>query len=48
MKRIPSIKRRRVRDLGDKVAQADRDKVEAKIAELKSAMNGEDIQKIRR
>ena len=36
-----------LRDLGDKVAQADRDKVEAKIAELKSAMNGEDTQKIR-
>jgi molecular chaperone DnaK len=34
-------------DLGDKVAQADRSKVETKIAELKSAMNGEDIQKIR-
>jgi molecular chaperone DnaK len=36
-----------LRDLGDKVAQADRAQVETKIAELKSAMNGEDIQKIR-
>ena len=36
-----------LRDLGDKVAQADRTNVETKIAELKAAMNGEDIQKIR-
>jgi molecular chaperone DnaK len=36
-----------LRDLDDKVAQADRDRVAAKIAELKAAMNGEDIQKIR-
>jgi len=36
-----------LRDLGEKVAPADRARVETKIAELKSAMNGEDIQKIR-
>jgi molecular chaperone DnaK len=36
-----------LRDLGDKVAQADRTRVETKIAALKAAMNGEDIQKIR-
>jgi molecular chaperone DnaK len=36
-----------LRDLGEKVAPADRAQVETKIAELKSAMNGEDIQKIR-
>jgi molecular chaperone DnaK len=36
-----------LRDLGDKVAQADRARVEAKIAELKSAMSGENVQQIR-
>ena len=36
-----------LRDLGDKVAQPDRAKVETKIAELKSAMTGENIQQIR-
>jgi molecular chaperone DnaK len=36
-----------LRDLGEKVAPADRARVETKITELKSAMNGEDIQKIR-
>ncbi|HTP10416.1 MAG TPA: molecular chaperone DnaK [Anaerolineae bacterium] len=36
-----------LRDLGEKVAPTDRSRVETKIAELKSAMNGEDIQKIR-
>jgi molecular chaperone DnaK len=36
-----------LRDLGEKVAPADRGKVETKIAELKAAMNGEDIQQIR-
>jgi molecular chaperone DnaK len=36
-----------LRDLGDKVAQADRARVESKIAELKAAMTGEDIQQIR-
>ncbi len=36
-----------LRDLGDKVAQADRTRVETKIAELKSAMTGEDVQQIR-
>jgi molecular chaperone DnaK len=36
-----------LRDLGDKVAQADRAKVESKVAELKSAMNGENVQQIR-
>jgi molecular chaperone DnaK len=36
-----------LRDLGEKVAQADRARVETKIAELKSAMSGEDIQQIR-
>jgi molecular chaperone DnaK len=34
-------------DLGDKVAQADRVQVETKIAELKSAMTGENVQQIR-
>jgi molecular chaperone DnaK len=36
-----------LRDLGEKVAQADQARVETKIAELKTAMSGEDIQKIR-
>jgi molecular chaperone DnaK len=36
-----------LRDLGDKVAQADRAGVEAKITELKSAMTGENAQQIR-
>ncbi len=36
-----------LRDLGDKVAAADRSKVEAQIAELKTAMTGENIQQIR-
>jgi molecular chaperone DnaK len=36
-----------LRDLGEKVTPTDRAQVEAKIAELKSAMSGEDIQKIR-
>ncbi len=36
-----------LRDLGDKVAQADRTRVESKIAELKSAMAGENVQQIR-
>jgi molecular chaperone DnaK len=36
-----------LRDLGDKVAQADRARVESKIAELKSAMSGENVQQIR-
>jgi len=36
-----------LRDLGDKVAQADRAQVETKIAELKSAMTGENVQQIR-
>ena len=36
-----------LRDLGDKVAQADRARVEAKIDELKSAMSGENVQQIR-
>jgi len=36
-----------LRDLGDKVAQADRARVEAKITELKSAMTGENVQQIR-
>jgi molecular chaperone DnaK len=36
-----------LRDLGDKVAQTDRAKVETKIAELKAAMTGENIQQIR-
>src|SRR5512139_1096082 len=36
-----------LRDLGEKVAPADRAQVETKIAELKSAMSGEDIQRIR-
>jgi molecular chaperone DnaK len=36
-----------LRDLGDKVAQADRAGVELKIAELKSAMAGENVQQIR-
>jgi molecular chaperone DnaK len=36
-----------LRDLGDQVAQADRTRVETKIAELKSAMTGENVQQIR-
>src|SRR5512136_1381331 len=36
-----------LRDLGDKVAPADRASVETKITELKSAMSGENIQQIR-
>jgi molecular chaperone DnaK len=36
-----------LRDLGEKVAPADRARVETKIAELKAAMKGEDIQQIR-
>ncbi|NTU65548.1 MAG: molecular chaperone DnaK, partial [Chloroflexi bacterium] len=36
-----------LRDLGDKVAQADRANVAAKIGELKSAMTGENVQQIR-
>jgi molecular chaperone DnaK len=36
-----------LRDLGDKVAQADRASVESKMAELKSAMAGENVQQIR-
>ena len=36
-----------LRDLGDKVAQADRTRVETKIAELKTALNGENTQQIR-
>jgi molecular chaperone DnaK len=36
-----------LRDLGDKVAQADRTKVETKIAELKTAMTSENVQQIR-
>ncbi len=36
-----------LRDLGDKVAQADRARVETKIAELKSAMASENVQQIR-
>ncbi len=36
-----------LRDLGDKVAQADREKVEAKIRDLKNAMNGDAINQIR-
>jgi molecular chaperone DnaK len=36
-----------LRDLGEKVAQADRSRVEAKISELKSAMAGENSQQIR-
>ncbi|CAG0942931.1 partial heat shock 70kDa protein 1/2/6/8, partial [Anaerolineae bacterium] len=36
-----------LRDLGDKVAQADRDKVEAKIRDLKAAMNSDNVQQIR-
>jgi molecular chaperone DnaK len=36
-----------LRDLGDKVAQADRTRVESKIAELKTAMAGENVQQIR-
>jgi molecular chaperone DnaK len=36
-----------LRDLGDKVAQADRARVESKITELKSAMTGENVQQIR-
>ena len=37
-----------LRDLGDKVSSADRQKIEAKIADLKSAMNGGDTSAIRR
>ncbi len=36
-----------LRDLGDKVTPHDRASVEAKIAELKTAMNGENVQQIR-
>jgi molecular chaperone DnaK len=36
-----------LRDLGEKVAQADRVKVETKIADLKSALNSENVQQIR-
>src|SRR5512135_1905386 len=36
-----------LRDLGDKVATADRQKVEAKINELKSAMKSENVSQIR-
>ncbi|MBI5564463.1 MAG: Hsp70 family protein, partial [Chloroflexi bacterium] len=36
-----------LRDLGDKVTSADRDKVEARIRDLKSAMNGDNVQQIR-
>ena len=36
-----------LRDLGDKVAQADRAKVETNISELKAAMTGENVQQIR-
>jgi len=36
-----------LRELGDKVSPADREKVEAKIRDLKSAMNGENVQQIR-
>ena len=36
-----------LRDLGDKVAMTDREKVEAKIRDLKSAMNGDNVQQIR-
>ena len=36
-----------LRDLGDKVAPADRARVEAKVAELKSAMSSENVQQIR-
>src|SRR5512143_583290 len=36
-----------LRDLGDKVAAADRQKVEAKINELKSAMKSENVSQIR-
>ena len=37
-----------LRDLGDKVAAGDRQRVESKIGELKSAMNGNDAAHIRR
>jgi molecular chaperone DnaK len=37
-----------LRDLGDKVAAADRQRVESQIAALKSAMNGDDTAHIRR
>jgi molecular chaperone DnaK len=37
-----------LKDLGDKVASADRQRVETKIAELKSAMNSGDTAQIRR
>jgi molecular chaperone DnaK len=36
-----------LRDLGEKVAPADRARVEAKIAEVKSALNGENAQQVR-
>lgn len=36
-----------LRDLGDRVSPADREKVEAKIRELKSVMSGENVQQIR-
>jgi molecular chaperone DnaK len=39
---------RSLRDLGDKVSTADRQSVESKIADLKSAMNGSDTANIRR
>ncbi len=37
-----------LRDLGDKVAGADRQRIEARIAELKSALSGSDTSQIRR
>jgi molecular chaperone DnaK len=37
-----------LRDLGDKLPEADRSNIEAKIAELKSAMPSDDIQRIRK
>ena len=37
-----------LRDLGDKLPEADRRNIEAKIAELKSAMPSDDIQRIRK
>lgn len=36
-----------LRELGDRVSPADREKVEAKIRELKSVMSGENVQQIR-
>ncbi len=39
---------RSLRDLGDKVASADRQRVQARIAELKSAMNGDEAAQVRR